>query len=65
MIRAKPIISTIKRRLGQMSGYRSPYPTVEKVTTTNQKASKMVSGRELPRCRCCTPQALMDNHTSY
>lgn len=32
--RATPIIITINSCEGQMSGTKSPYPTVEKVTTT-------------------------------
>lgn len=37
-IRATPIIMTMKSCEGQISGTKSPYPTVENVTTTKYVA---------------------------
>ena len=57
------IMKIMKTWLGHMSGYISPYPTVENVTTTNQKDWKMLMGRSLPLCKCSTPQALQTDQS--
>ena len=48
----------MKSLLGQISGYTSPYPTVENVTMTNQRESNKSKYRAPPLCRCCIPQTL-------
>mgnify|MGYP003691796859 CR=1 FL=1 len=57
-MRAAKIMVNMYSWLIQMSGYMSPYPTVEKVTMENHRDSNKSNWRLPPRWRCCTPHIL-------